>query len=473
MSPTNQKQTFIQNYTLFFTDLFSICLSYFLALITRGIMADVIKDTSYYLLILFFVVILYLLSYVLLNWNIDFFTRDSLSEFFFLLKYNFTLGCGLGLFLFLTQKAQDFSRLAFAYFLIYNFFITYFLHLTVKQLFTKVYMRSKNSYKMLVITESKHIESLLPQLKTSTEWSHQITALAIMDAPLVGKEFYHVPVVAERENLFQHINDLVLDEVFIYLPEYNNKDLRAMIEKFELAGITVHINIDPFDHLISHKTSETFAGLTILTYTVSYLDFHRLMIKRLLDIVGSLIGIIITFFVLPFIGIAIKCDSPGPVFYKQKRIGLNGREFYLYKFRSMYVDADDKKEALKAHNEMNGPMFKVTDDPRVTKVGHFLRKSSLDELPQFFNILAGHMSLVGTRPPTPDEYAQYKLQYRRRLSIKPGLTGLWQVSGRSDIKDFEDVLKLDLHYIDNWSLGLDIKIILQTLIVLLNQKGAK
>ena len=139
----------------------------------------------------------------------------------------------------------------------------------------------------------------------------------------------------------------------------------------------------------------------------------------------------------------------------------------------MYTDADARKAALKGKNEMDGPMFKVTDDPRITKVGRFLRKSSLDEFPQFFNILKGDMSLVGTRPPTPDEYAQYKLQYRRRLSIKPGLTGLWQVSGRSDIRSFEEVLKLDLHYIDNWSLGLDIKILLQTIVVLFNQRGAK
>ena len=264
-----------------------------------------------------------------------------------------------------------------------------------------------------------------------------------------------------------------MDEVFIYLPEYNNKELGTVIEQFELAGITVHVNIDPFDHLISHKTSETFAGLTVLTYCLSDFDFHRLMVKRILDIAGSIAGLLITLILFPFIALSIKLDSPGPVFYKQRRIGLNGREFFLYKFRSMYEDADEKKDDLKAQNEMNGPMFKVTNDPRITKVGHFLRKSSLDELPQFFNILAGQMSLVGTRPPTPDEYSQYNLKYRRRLSIKPGLTGLWQVSGRSDITNFEDVLKLDLHYIDNWSLGLDIKILLQTFIVLFSQKGAK
>ncbi len=473
MSPTNQKQNIIQNYTLFFADLACICLSYVLAILTRGIVADVRRSTQYYMLILFFAVILCLLSYVLLNWNTEFMTRGYLAEFFFVLKYDIALGCGMGLFLFFTQKAQDFSRLAFAYFLIYNFIFSYLVRLCIKHFLTQIYLHSSSSSKMMVITESRHIEELLPKLKTDMEWSHHITALALMDVSLVGEEFHHVPVVAGKENLFEHINELVLDEVFIYLPEYNNKELGSLIEKFELAGITVHVNIDPFDHLIAHRTSETFAGLTVLTYSVSDFDFHRLMIKRLLDIVGSFFGILITLILFPFIGIVIKCDSHGPVFYRQKRIGLNGREFYLYKFRSMYVDADLKKEELKAKNEMDGPMFKVTDDPRITKIGHFLRKTSLDELPQFYNILIGQMSLVGTRPPTPDEYAQYNLSYRRRLSIKPGLTGLWQVSGRSNITNFEEVLRLDLHYIDNWSLGLDIKIILQTLVVLFNQRGAK
>ncbi|MGN0132042.1 MAG: sugar transferase [Lachnospiraceae bacterium] len=473
MTPSNQKQTILQNYILFFSDLVSICLSYILAILTRGILKDVRRDTQYYLLILFFAVILCLLSYVLLNWNAKFISRGYLAEFFFVLKYDTTLGAGLGVFLFLTQKAQDFSRLAFAYFLIYNLFLTYLFHLFAKYFLTKIYMHSNSSYKMMVITERRYADTLLQKLKSETEWSHQITAVAIMDDRMTGEEIHHVPVVAGKDNLFEHINELVLDEIFIYLPEYNNKELGALIEQFELAGITVHVNIDPFDHLISHRTSETFAGLTVLTYRISDFDFHRLMVKRVMDIIGSLVGILITLIIMPFIAVAIKLDSPGPVFYKQKRIGLNGRAFYLYKFRSMYVDADAEKDALKGQNEIDGPMFKLTDDPRITKVGRFLRKRSLDEFPQFFNILTGDMSLVGTRPPTPDEYAQYKLQYRRRLSIKPGLTGLWQVSGRSDIKSFEEVLKLDLHYIDNWSLGLDIKILLQTVIVLFNQKGAR
>ena len=210
-----------------------------------------------------------------------------------------------------------------------------------------------------------------------------------------------------------------------------------------------------------------------MTYSLADYDFHRIVIKRIMDILGSLVGLVFTVLLTPFIALAIRLDSPGPVFYRQKRIGLNGREFRIVKFRSMYMDADEMKDELLNENEMSGPIFKITNDPRITKVGRFLRQTSLDELPQFYNILIGQMSLVGTRPPTPDEYIQYKLQYRRRLSIKPGLTGLWQVSGRSDITDFEDVLRLDLHYIDHWSLGLDIKILLKTLGVVFHKRGAK
>lgn len=473
MTSSNQKQTVLQNYILLFADLISICLSYALGILTRGIKQDFLRATQYYLLILFFAIILCLLSYFLLNWNDQFISRGSMAEFFFVLKYDVALGAGLGVFLFLTQKAQDFSRLVFVYFMIYNLILTYLFHLAVKYFLTRVYMQSSSSYKMMVITDSFYAKELLQKLKSETEWSHQITALAIMDKYMVGQEIDRVPVVAEKNHLFEPINELVLDEVFIYLPEWNNKELGSMIEQFELAGISVHVNIDPFDHLLSHKTTEIFAGLTVLTYSIADFDFHRLMVKRIMDIIGAIIGLCMTIVIFPFVAIAIKCDSPGPVFYRQRRIGLNGRAFYLYKFRSMYPDADAKKADLKAQNEMDGPMFKITDDPRITKVGRFLRRSSLDEFPQFFNILKGDMSLVGTRPPTPDEYLQYKLQYRRRLSIKPGLTGLWQVSGRSDIKSFEEVLKLDLHYIDNWSLGLDLKILLQTLVVLCNKRGAR
>lgn len=489
MQPTDKRQTYAQNYILFFSDLICIISAYFLGLVTRQIIPGFMKHTQYYLLVLFFAVILCLLSYALFNWNDRFLTRSSLAEFFFVIKYDFMLGCGMGLFLFLTQKAQDFSRLAFAYFLIYNFVFTFVFHLVIKELLGHVYLRSKNSLKMLVITTSEYADDLIPRLKSREEWSHEIAGVALFDnyfqsnlqnGSTTIKRYnqtddivHNIPVVGNKDNLFDKLSEFVVDEVLIYLPDSNTKEIGALIQKFEMAGITVHVSIDPYDQLIARRTPESFAGLTVMTYTLSDYNFHRMAIKRIMDIVGSLVGLLITIILSPFIAIAIKLDSKGSIFYKQTRIGLNGREFRMYKFRSMYSDADSRKDELANANEMNGPMFKITDDPRVTKVGKFLRRTSLDELPQFYNILIGQMSLVGTRPPTTDEYAQYNLKYRRRLSIKPGLTGLWQVSGRSDIKDFEEVLNYDLYYIDHWSLGLDIRILFQTLFAIIKRKGAK
>ena len=200
---------------------------------------------------------------------------------------------------------------------------------------------------------------------------------------------------------------------------------------------------------------------------------YRNGLKRVLDFILSLIGLVVLSPVLLIIALIIKMTSPGPVFFKQKRVGKNGRYFYIYKFRSMYKDAEARKAALMEKNEMKGLMFKMTDDPRVTKVGKFIRATSIDELPQFWNILKGDMSLVGTRPPTVDEFQQYEARHKRRLSMKPGLTGMWQVSGRSNIEDFEDVVRMDLDYIDNWSLQLDAKIILKTIVVIFKKVGAK
>ena len=188
---------------------------------------------------------------------------------------------------------------------------------------------------------------------------------------------------------------------------------------------------------------------------------------------GSLVGMLILGAATLFVAPAIKLDSPGPVFFRQIRVGKNGRKFTFYKFRSMYQDAERRKVELAEQNEVDGLMFKMEDDPRVTCVGKFLRRTSIDELPQFWNVLKGDMSLVGTRPPTVDEFERYEAKHRCRLSMTPGLTGLWQVSGRSDIKDFDEVVKLDMEYIDNWSIWKDIKILFLTIKVVISGKGSR
>ncbi len=198
----------------------------------------------------------------------------------------------------------------------------------------------------------------------------------------------------------------------------------------------------------------------------------ELLAKRAIDILGALVGLLICGIAFVFVAPGIYLSSPGPIIFKQERVGKHGRTFKIYKFRSMYVDAEKQQEKLAAQNKMQGHMFKIDDDPRVFPFGKFLRRTSIDEFPQFWNVLKGDMSLVGTRPPTVNEYKRYETHHRVRLAIKPGITGLWQISGRNEVTDFEEVVKLDQKYIENWSLGLDIKILLKTVIVVLRRKGS-
>lgn len=193
-------------------------------------------------------------------------------------------------------------------------------------------------------------------------------------------------------------------------------------------------------------------------------------IKRLIDIIGALLGLGVTGMVMVPIAIAMQLDNPGPIFYSQIRCGLNGRHFRIWKFRSMGVGADQLKHLIK--NEANGHIFKNEHDPRITRVGGFLRKTSLDEFPQFWNVLKGDMSLVGTRPPTPDEVKHYESHHWQRLKVKPGITGQWQAHGRSDVKDFEDIVRMDLDYQYKWSVAYDVNLILKTVQVVLNKSGA-
>jgi exopolysaccharide biosynthesis polyprenyl glycosylphosphotransferase len=230
-------------------------------------------------------------------------------------------------------------------------------------------------------------------------------------------------------------------------------------------GITVHLRLVTLEYYKDYDMSlSKLDDIPVATFANRFYDYKSLLLKRVIDIAGSLVGMVIMGVAMIFVAPAIKIESKGPVFFKQKRVGKNGRYFYVYKFRSMYIDAEERKKELMAKNEMQGLMFKMKDDPRITKVGKFIRKTSIDELPQFINVLKGDMSLVGTRPPTVAEFQQYEGHHKRRLSMKPGITGMWQAYGRKTVTDFEEIVAMDLDYIDHWNLGLDIKIILRTFI---------
>jgi exopolysaccharide biosynthesis polyprenyl glycosylphosphotransferase len=275
------------------------------------------------------------------------------------------------------------------------------------------------------------------------------------------------------EELDTIIKENAIDEIIFALPKTYLGEVEKYVLMCEEMGLTVRMLLDLYDLKIAKTYLSNIGTLPMLTFDTVSLNQTQLLLKRLMDIVGALIGILITGFISIFITIAIKLDSPGPVIFAQDRVGLNGRTFKLYKFRSMCIDAEEKKRELRQYNQVDGGlMFKIKNDPRVTRVGRFIRKTSIDELPQFINVLRGEMSLVGTRPPTLDEVSKYENYQRRRISIKPGLTGLWQVSGRSSILDFDEVVKLDTKYIDEWSIWLDIKIIIKTFLVIFKRKGA-
>lgn len=276
------------------------------------------------------------------------------------------------------------------------------------------------------------------------------------------------------EELEHLVHQHTIDQ--IYFLQKNSADVpktQQYVDTCIAMGVNVCLIMDLYKRRRANTYVTAIGTYPVTTYHTITLNSNEELMKRLLDIFGGIIGIILSSPIMIVTAILIKLDSPGPVVFKQTRVGKNGRTFEMYKFRSMYIDAEERKKELMAQNEIEGGvMFKMKDDPRVTRVGKIIRKLSIDELPQFFNVLGGSMSLVGTRPPTLDEVEKYKTNHWRRISIKPGLTGMWQVSGRSGIQNFEDIVGLDVEYIDKWNLLLDIKILLKTVFVIFSRKGA-
>ena len=262
-----------------------------------------------------------------------------------------------------------------------------------------------------------------------------------------------------------------IDEIVFAVTRKKLDEMKQIFLMCEELGIRTRVAMNFFPNRVARLEVEELEGVPFLTFTTTPSDESQLAMKRLLDVSVSVLLLVLALPIIVIAALAIKLTSPGSVLFKQERIGLNGRIFTLYKFRTMIEDAHQRRDEVNHLNEMTGPVFKLKADPRVTPVGRMLRKFSLDELPQFWNVLKGDMSLVGPRPPIPEEVASYHRWHRRRLSMKPGLTCLWQVSGRNDI-DFDRWMRMDLQYIDNWSPSLDLKILLRTIPAVLSGKGA-
>lgn len=469
----NRKMKVMEGYALLFTDLLSIAAAYLLAILMRfHKFSRVMEPELHFLVCICFLLFCTIYSF-LLDWNREFLKRGILVEFFAVLKFNIFMFLAVVGFLFVIQRGGEVSRLVIGYFFVLDILLVWLVRLMMKKLLLVLFTSRSNQVKIMIITKDAVMGETVERLRCSLDINYEIVALACVDADRKGVIMDGIRVNADGENVLDVARQMPLDEVFIHLPDTDKGYVRHMIYDLESMGIACHYNIDIFERPQKEVRVDSFAGYTVVTYSMNHFDYRRMVLKRIMDIIGGLVGCALTILVTPFVALAIRLDSPGPVFFAQTRIGKNGRRFKIFKFRSMYLDAEERKKELEAQNEMQGLMFKMENDPRITRVGRFIRKTSIDELPQFFNIVRGDMSLVGTRPPTESEFEQYNSHYRRRISMTPGLTGLWQISGRSDIVDFDEVVRLDLEYIDNWTIGLDIKILFQTVWVVIAGRGSK
>ncbi|MBR3307906.1 MAG: sugar transferase [Lachnospiraceae bacterium] len=472
MNKIYRKSRVIKTYVLVLIELLMTALSFAAAMFIRFYGGDG-WDFRTHTFFGLFLLIMSLMYSILTDWNRDFFIRGFFKEFMAIARYTVIITVGSMIFMYISNNVGQLSRLVFGIFAVLNQILTYGAHLAFKEYMLRHYKWSTNSDKLMVITTKERAPEIIAHIKEENAWNYEMKSVAIMDEDLRGGYIDDIPVVACADDLIDVAIQDILDRVFISLPHEDIEKVRDMILDFEAMGILCHYDIDVEELNLEGKEAGDFAGYSVLSFSLQNMDYRRLLIKRFFDIIGSIIGLLITAVIFPFIALAIKIESRGPVIFAQERIGKNGRRFKLYKFRSMYKDAEKRKQELMEKNEMKGLMFKMENDPRITKVGRFIRKTSLDEFPQFWNVLKGDMSLVGTRPPTVAEFEQYNVHYRRRLSITPGLTGMWQVSGRSDITDFDEVVRLDLEYIDSWSLMLDVKLLLQTVGVVIFGKGSK
>lgn len=499
------KKTWYKHFDFIFLDLVCIELSFVLALVIRfggnvfgRLMQDDIWATPYHrIMVMIFC----------LHIGLAFFTepysgilkRNSAEEIKKVLLYNVYILMGLVLILFAEQSSQTYSRIVL--------FATPLIDISMMLVYKYCYKRylrrhinkSQNQNNMLLVASIGRVNGILHKFETNSINTVKIVGIVLVDDMaqleaavtdmngednVISLENYQngklestikgIPVVGNIENPYEYARANVVDEVLICM---ESNVAEQLAEGYIDMGITVHVSIQDLVQL-PKATMNKVCGVSVITASVNTITMRQVILKRLIDICCGLVGSVVTVLLTLIIGPAILIADPGPIFFRQERVGKNGRTFKIWKFRTMYKDAEARKAELMTQNKMSGLMFKMDEDPRIIgagkkfSLGKFLRESSIDELPQSFNILAGSMSVVGTRPPTVNEYKEYKLHHKGRLAAKPGLTGMWQVSGRSSITDFEEVVRLDKEYIANFSLALDLEIMLKTFKVVLGKEGS-
>ena len=467
-----QKKSNLQNLIIISIDCLVLVLSLGIANYIRHqkFFKGLNNPTDMKVLIAIFLVV-FLIINLFKNWYKKMLLRGPFQELLETIKMNLVTLAGATFALYFTRVIDEYSRKVLVYFVFIDVILMFLVHQLYKKYLPIFYKVAGNARQLLLVASAREAEALAAEMKSIKDYSYQIKGIILLDGE--EKEVGGIPVVAPGKELIEYCLTASLDEVIICTDRQTQEERKEDLENLAAMGLTIHLQVPVLELTEApQRILSQFGQFHTITYANKVAPFGQLMLKRLIDIAGAFAGSLALLVLTVVLTPVIKLDSPGPVFFAQKRVGRNGRIFKMYKFRSMYTDAEERKKELMARNEMDGLMFKMEDDPRITRVGKFLRKTSLDEFPQFINILRGDMSLVGTRPPTLDEFEHYQSYHKKRLSFRPGLTGMWQVSGRSDTKNFEEIVAMDVEYIDNWSLKEDIKILFKTVGVVLKGKGA-
>lgn len=410
--------------------------------------------------------------------------RGYYKEFALSVKQAVMLVLVSSLYLVTIQDGNDYSRITlFMTSGIYGV-LTYVVRILWKR-YLENRMKNGSDSSLIIVTTSSIAEEVVKNVEEHNYEMQQINGVIIVDKDMTGEVIEDIPVISDEEHAAEILRQSWVDEVFIILDEKAPYP-KELIERCSEMGLTVHLSLTKVTNsTLGKQTIGKVGGYTVLTTSINVMTMKQTFMKRTIDILAGLVGCLATGIIFIFIAPAIYIASPGPIFFSQERIGQNGKIFKMYKFRSMYMDAEERKAELMKENKMSSNlMFKMDFDPRIignkilpdgtkkTGIGQFIRSTSLDEFPQFFNVLIGQMSLIGFRPCLKSEYEEYDFHHRARIAMKPGITGMWQVSGRSDITDFEEVVKLDTEYIRNWSMGLDFKILFKTVAAVLKRDGS-
>lgn len=426
---------------------------------------------SNYMSLILLIIPIWAISFRFSNLYRSYRTSTIYRESIALIKVVIICGMILGFGIFIVKEHMLISRSLIVGFLVLNIIFLILLRVGIRIVARYARKKGYNFRSMVIVGDDQRAYEFAQMVERTRGWGIKILGFVTLEPHQAYEE------IKENYRLLGAIDDLkeivlkeIVDEVVFLVTRKKLDELEDLFLFLEDVGINARVALNFFPNVIARTYISSLRGVPLLSFSTIPRDGLPLLLKAVMDRVISALLLAVFSPVLLVAALLIKVTSPGPIIWKQVRCGLNGRKFIMYKFRSMVADADEKKKSLTSLNEMDGPVFKIKNDPRITLIGRWLRKTSLDELPQLLNVLKGDMSLVGPRPALPEEVEQYERWQRRRLSMKPGLTCLWQVNGRNDV-DFEHWMKMDLDYIDNWRLELDLKILLKTIPVVLSCKG--